>query len=87
MKIFRVRIKSAKLQSYWYAKHIGSEFNCEPIGTYWNYDFGLKVIFEGEFTTDANTCYIALSDVEILEEFEGHVAEKRIVMVVRHESQ
>lgn len=85
MKIFRVKVYKSKLPTYWYANKIGKEFLCEPTSS-WNDDLFLRVIFEGEYDGSRVPCYLNMTDVDILEEFDGKIVETVNVKVVRNES-
>jgi hypothetical protein len=86
MKILRVKIVKVRHDHFWYAPYIGEEFFVEDIfveddddrprkESYWRY----RVIPNGIYFQRPINEYIRNDDVEILEEFEGHVDESIIV--------
>ncbi len=81
MLIRRVKVISAGMPSYWYARHIGEEFFVKnQIDSDWNDNY--KVIPVG---VDSNygLCYIEKGDVEIIEAFDGEVVTE--IKVVRND--
>ncbi len=83
MKILRVRIIKARHACFWYAPNIGEEFFVEDVDdkpheeSFWRY----KIIPNGVFFQRPINKYIRNDDVEILEEFEGHIEESMILSI------
>lgn len=81
MIIRRVKIISAGMPTYWYARHIGAEFFVtDPVDPDWNDNY--KVIPVG-VDSDYGMCYIEKSDVEIIEVFNVEIVTE--IRVVRND--
>lgn len=71
MIILRVKIISAGMPTYWYARYVGMElFVTNQINSDWNDNY--KVIPVG-VDSDYGMCYIEKGDVEIIESFDGEI--------------
>ncbi len=81
MIIRRVKIISAGMPSYWYARNVGEEFFVKnQIDSDWNDNY--QVIPVG-VDSDYGMCYIEKGDVEIIEVFDGEVLTE--IKVVRND--
>lgn len=90
MKIKRVKVKQAALNSYWYADKIGEEFYVEGLAMTERMIPGwcsYRVIPLGTHENGKpEGHYLDVGDVEVLEEIEGEVIEVTTIMLSVDES-
>lgn len=82
MKICKARITQCSGRLYWYRAMVGQDVFA--IRQHGDSDLGFRMIFVGAFdSTPPSSSYFNAKDLEIIEEFDGHIVERVTVEVVR----